>query len=287
MASADDRDQGDERADRRTGTARPGWWPRAQASGADPFAAPDRRPTGQTDPSAASGAVAPRSSAAEVASFLTQASRIAPPVQTTPATARLMFALDATMSRQPTWDRARDLQAGMFEEAARLGGLAVRLVYFRGLDECRASPWVEDPRRLAGLMAKVGCEGGHTQIRKVLSAAREAAGAGGLKALVYVGDCVEEDIDLLCARAGELALLGVPVFLFQEGSDPVAARAFGEIARLTRGVHLAFDHRSAAELAGLLRAVAAYAAGGLGGLEQLGQRGNAGARLLLSHISPG
>ena len=64
-----------------------------------------------------------------------------------------------------------------------------------------------------------------------------------VNALVYVGDSMEEDVDALCARAGELALLGVPVFLFQEGADATAARAFREIARLTKGAYCRFDPR--------------------------------------------
>lgn len=234
-------------------------------------------------PGRATGPVAP-STSADIASFLTQASQIAPPVQTTPATARLMFALDATLSRQPAWDQAMALQGDMFDEAARTGGLEVKLVYFRGFDECRASPWVADARVLGRMMARVSCQGGHTQIRKVLSLARDTAGAGGLKALVYVGDCVEEDIDLLCSRAGELALLGVPVFLFQEGRDATAATAFAEIARLTGGVHLRFDASAAAELRALLRAVAAFASAGLAGLRALDARGEGGARLLLQRM---
>ena len=43
---------------------------------------------------------------------------------------RLLFALDATASRQPTWDSACRLQANMFREAAAIGGLDVQLVYF-------------------------------------------------------------------------------------------------------------------------------------------------------------
>ena len=55
------------------------------------------------------------------------------------AAGRLIFALDATMSRQPTWDIACKLQGEMFETARALGGLDVQLVYFRGFGECRAS----------------------------------------------------------------------------------------------------------------------------------------------------
>ena len=73
------------------------------------------------------------------------------------------------------------------------------------------------PTRLPRLMTTVECHGGYTQIRKVLSHARQESEKRKVNALVYVGDCMEEDADDLCGRAGELALLGVPMFLFQEG----------------------------------------------------------------------
>ena len=134
-------------------------------------------------------------------------------------------------------------------------------------------------------MTTVSCQGGYTQIRKVLSHARQEAEKGRVNALVYVGDCMEENIDDLCGRAGELALLGVPVFLFQEGYDPNAERAFREIARLTKGAYCRFDAGSAAQLRDLLSAVAVYAAGGRTALERLRHEGSGqGARLLLEQM---
>ena len=163
-----------------------------------------------------------------------------------PATARgkrgrLIFALDATMSRQPTWDSACALQADMFREAASIGGLDIQLVYFRGLGECRASGWVAGSEKLAELMSRIDCRGGHTQIGKVLSHARQEHAKQRVQALVFVGDAMEEAIDDLCKAAGELGLLGVPVFMFQEGNDPVAESAYREIARLSRGAYCRFD----------------------------------------------
>jgi hypothetical protein len=194
---------------------------------------------------------------------------------------RLVFAMDATMSRQPTWDMALALQADMFKAVKAVGGLDVQLVYFRGSGECRASKWVSDPDALAALMTRVSVAGGFTQIGKVLAHARKEGAARPVNALVYVGDCMEESIDELCGRAGELALLGVPVFLFQEGGDQQAARAFREIARLTKGAYCRFDAGSAAQLRDLLSAVAVYAAGGRKALEALSGRG---ARQLLQQM---
>jgi hypothetical protein len=95
---------------------------------------------------------------------------------------------------------------------------------------------------------------------------------------------MEESIDALCAAAGELGLRGVPVFMFQEGGDPVAENAFREIARLSRGAYCRFDTGSARELGELLRAAAAYAAGGMKALSDLSARNDAGARRLLAQL---
>src|SRR5436190_21480512 len=158
-------------------------------------------PTGaRSEPAAAS----PR---AEIDAFIKRARTLAPP--TAPGTrGRLIFALDATMSRQPTWDTACRLQGEMFREAGAIGGLDVQLLYFRGLDECRASRWVSDGAGLGDLMARIQCQGGHTQIRKVLGHARKESDSARVQALVYVGDAMEEAIDDLAAAAGELGLGG-------------------------------------------------------------------------------
>ena len=209
-----------------------------------------------------------RSSGAEVDAFLTRVKSMTP--TTVSGRGRLIFAMDATMSRQPTWDMALKLQGDMFSAVKEVGGLDVQLVYFRGLGETRASKWVGDPEALARLMTRVSCQGGYTQIRKVLTHARRESKQAKVNAVVYVGDCMEEDIDDLCTRAGELALLGVPMFLFQEGREPKAQRTFKEIARLTRGAYCHFDAGSARQLRELLAAVAVYATGGRKALQDHG-----------------
>jgi hypothetical protein len=198
--------------------------------------------------------------------------------------ARLIFALDATLSRQPTWDMAQGLQAKMFEAAAKLGGLAVQLVYFRGNGECRASRFVPDGKGLATLMSRISVAGGFTQIGKVLRHARREAAEARVGALVFVGDAMEEKVDELCGAAGELALLGVKAFMFHEGADAGAARAFKEIARITGGAYAAFDASAADRLASLLGAAAAYAAGGRGGLEAFAKTSGDDARRLLAQL---
>lgn len=217
---------------------------------------------------------------AEIDAFIQRARTLAPPTEAGKR-GRLIFALDATMSRQPTWDTACKLQAEMFRETASVGGLDVQLIYFRGLNECRASRWVSDGAGLGELMGRIHCMGGHTQIRKVLQHARGESDRAKVAALVYVGDAMEEGIDDLAAAAGELGLRGVPAFMFHEGHDAIAEQAFREIARLSRGAYCRFDLSAAHELGELLRAAAVYAAGGV---KALTAQRSAGARKLLGQM---
>jgi len=210
---------------------------------------------------AATSAAAPgRSAPGEIDRFLGAAKQLAP--LATGQAGRLVFALDATMSRQPSWDLACSLQSRMFEVAAASGGLAVQLVYFRGIAECRSSGWLGEPQRLTGLMSRISCEGGQTQIARVLRHIRDEARAVPIRAFVFVGDAMEEDVDTLAALAGELGLRGIRGFLFQEGHEPAASTAFATIARLTGGVHARFDVSAPGSLLDLLRGAAAYASGG-------------------------
>jgi len=197
------------------------------------------------------------------------------------ARGRLVLAMDATMSRQRSWDMALNIQGDMFAEAGRVGGLDVQLVYFRGHGECRASKWTPDTAVLARLMAGIRCMGGRTQIVRVLKHIRGEAAQGKVNACIYIGDALEEPIDELAQLAGEIGLLGIPLFMFQEGRDASAEAGFREIARLTRGAYFRFGSDAAKILRELLAAVAVYAAGGYSALENhSAQRGGAAALLL-------
>ena len=221
-------------------------------------------------------AVGERSSATDIDAFLAAAKRSAPGS----GTGRLVFAMDATMSRQPTWDRAMQRQGEMFAAVERVGTLDVQLVYFRGFGECRASKWVSDAGALRGLMERIDCRGGQTQIGKVLAHAVKENGRRPVSAVAYVGDAMEENVDSLCAKAGELGMRGVRLFMFQDGHDATAERAYREMARLTKGAYARLDEGSGDRLAELLAAVAAFAAGGLKALEARGE----GARKLLTQM---
>lgn len=222
-----------------------------------------------------------RSGAGEIDAFVNQARAVA---AARADGGRMVLALDATMSRQPTWDMACALQAQMFEAAGKAGKLAVQLVYFRGLSECRASKFVLDTSALKGLMERIDCRGGNTQIGKVLTHALKENAAGKIGAVVYIGDAMEENLDDLAGQAGKLGLHGVPVFVFQEGGDKRAEKAFREIARLSKGAWFRFDRNSAATLAKLLSAVAVFATGGVKALEA---RGRPEDRLMIENMRGG
>ncbi len=224
------------------------------------------------------------SSKADVDAFIAGAARTPAPSVVSTGRGRLIFALDATMSRQPTWDLAVRLQGEMFNATSALGGLDVQLVYFRGVNECRASRFVSGGEGLAAVMRRIAVEGGMTQIGRVLTHAGDEARRGRVNALVYVGDALEERVDPLCAKAGELALLGVKAFMFHEGRDKGAAHGYAEIARITGGAYAAFDTSSPGRLAALLAAAAAYAAGGCAALRLQDAEAGSPAQNLLSQL---
>jgi hypothetical protein len=236
------------------------------------------------EPKAGGGAIAPqRSARSDIDAFLDAAAKV--PAEQQSGRGRLIFALDATMSRQATWDMAQSVQGRMFAAAAAHGGLDVQLVYYRGFSECKASRFVNGGQSLASLMTKIGVGAGQTQIEKVLRHALDETRRAPVRALVFVGDAMEESLDLLEGLAAQMGLLGVKAFLFQEGRDRIAEHAFRKIAMLTGGAYAAFDLSAPERLMALLSAAAAYAAGGREALEyEANSRGAEAAGYLLSQM---
>ena len=195
---------------------------------------------------------------------------------------RLIFAMDATASRQPMWDRASQIQGEMFTETAALGGLEIQLAFYRGFGEFMASPWLRDEKAFLRLMTSVTCMAGETQLGKVLRHTINETKEKKVNALVFVGDCMEEDVDRLGELAGQMGLLGVPAFVFHEGSDPIATFAFKQVAHLSNGAYCSFDKSSAHVLKDLLGAVAVFAAGGRPALEDMARK-RGGEVLKIAH----
>jgi hypothetical protein len=211
-----------------------------------------------------------RSSSAEIDAFLQKAAAT-PMTRAARRPGRLMFAIDATASREPTWDMACQIQSEMFTSTDGIGGLEVQLVFYRGFGEMKVTKWLASADELVRRMTRVRCLAGRTQIRKLLRHALTETGRQKVDALVLVGDVVEEEIDELGHLAGQLGLVGTPVFVFHEGGEPISRRAFVQIAKLSGGAYCSFDAGSAQQLRDLLAAVAVFSAGGRRALEDLGK----------------
>ncbi len=194
--------------------------------------------------------------------------------------ARLIFSVDATASRQATWDVASQLQTEMFFSTQTLSRLNVQLCYFRGFGEFFSSNWQGNPEEIARIMSGIHCEAGITQLERLLRHAIKENEKQKIKCVVYIGDAMEENIDVLAQLAGQLGLLNVPLFMFQEGGDPVARQAFMDMSRVWWGAYSQFDSASAEQLKDLLKAVAIYAAGGLKALENFSKTSNKNVKLL-------
>jgi hypothetical protein len=210
---------------------------------------------------------------------------------------RLIFALDATASREPTWDLASQLQATMFEEAAKVGSLDVQLIYYRGENDVRHTSWLADAHELVSRMSTIRCMAGATKIAQILRHIRREHEREKVSAAVFIGDaCEEPPHELYAVAAG----LGAPLFIFQEGGADALAlyldqrgeivyghepqtveQIFRELARLTNGAYARFDGGAAGKLRELLQAVAAFA---VGGVEALANQHTDSARKLLGQM---
>ncbi|MDT8427781.1 MAG: VWA domain-containing protein [Pseudomonadales bacterium] len=215
----------------------------------------------------------------ELDAFLSKVAAM-PAVATGGNSGRLLFALDATASREASWEQAKALQAEMFACAQSLGGLHMQLCYFRGFMDFYRSPWCHESSGLLQQMQGIQCQAGITQLERLLRHALSENKQKKVQALVFVGDAVEENLDVLAHLAGQLGLFNVPLFLFQEGADPVAEHALRELARLSGGAWSRFDSASVGQLKDLLRAVAVYAAGGLKALTDFSQTAHPAVKLL-------
>jgi hypothetical protein len=185
---------------------------------------------------------------------------------------RLIFALDATASREPTWHLARDLQARMFRAAAPAGKLDVQLLFYRDDDQCRASKWHSSGEQLASLMKQIECRAGLTQIVRVFRHALNEHAKASVQALTFIGDAMEEPLDELSGLARDLGKQGVPIFMFQEGRDDTVRKAYRLLALKSGGAYFEFnpDTPSAVQrLTEQLNAVARLAVGDTAALQKL------------------
>ncbi len=207
------------------------------------------------------------SSHTEISKFLEKVATL--PITNQPSDrGRLIFALDATASRAATWDMAAHIQADMFQTVAQLGGLDMQLVYYHGYQQFNHTAWITNAQPLLNIMNQAQCLAGMTQISKVLKHTLSETKQKKVQALVFIGDCIEENPEALYQFAGQLAIFNVPIFMFQEGDDLLATQVFQKIANITKGAYCHFDQGSAEQLKEILEAVASYVAGGKKALQQ-------------------
>lgn len=186
------------------------------------------------------------------------------------AQTRIIFSLDATASRAPTWQQAQSLHQELFDAASESEstGLALQLCYFKGVATFHSSHWVTTADGLRKALSEVYCEGGITQLQRLLHHCLDQhPDSRSLKAIIFVGDAVEEDAGVLNDLAIKCRMAKRPLFIFQEGSDATASVVFASMAALSGGVHITLGDGSADRLRGLLASVIRLATGGRKALE--------------------
>lgn len=178
---------------------------------------------------------------------------------------RLVFAFDATASREPAWDKAREVTDALF--TALPGELDVALAVHGGGWVLTFTRFSSDARFFRDQAAAVQCQAGSTALVRLMEQVREHA---GVKVLVYIGDCFEEVPSAAYEQADALRLRGTRAILFHDAStsDQNAREVFEEIARRTGGVCLDFHGARPGDLRDILEAVAVLAYGGVKLLER-------------------
>jgi hypothetical protein len=196
-------------------------------------------------------------------------------------TGRIIFAMDATASRSHVWDTVSKIQKDMFSAIDRLGELEIKLMYFRGDGECKASPWLKDEGNLLRLLDKVTCMAGPTQILRVLDHASSEHDKSDVHALIFIGDSCEEEFSGIETKAEILGMKKLPLFVFhdQNGADTAlyarnsdTHKIFKYMAEASNGAYVGLDSRSSKVLSHLLQAVAIYATGGRKALDDFSKK---------------
>lgn len=202
-----------------------------------------------------------------------------------PKRPRLLFAMDATASREACWNVAKEITGAMFEAVP--GELDVALAYHSGGLLQQMTEFSSQAKAFLDKVQSVRCSAGSTALNQILDKATQTI---GLKAFIYIGDCFEENPTLAVELAEQLKLKGVRCFIFHDvssqlqGYDTKAARkVFEQIAKITGGALLPFDEKSPALVRELLAAISIYATGGIKALEQTTKLLPA-ARLLLEQM---
>ncbi|MCD8566387.1 MAG: VWA domain-containing protein [Alphaproteobacteria bacterium] len=190
---------------------------------------------------------------------------------------RVGFIIDATGSRESTWNEAQKIQTDMFSSVAGKGGLKLKLTHFGG-STLSVHEWMDDPNAVASKMKEVSCMLGLTQIIKALEAFLVDNPKEAASSIILVGDSFEENIEELGPFCEKLKNQGTKVFSFLEGDDLQAKQAFSMLSEKTGGAFAVFGKDMPLE--DLCQGVALMAVGGTAALRHL--KNKAAAQTLLS-----
>jgi len=190
---------------------------------------------------------------------------------------RLVFAVDATASREATWRSAQKITARMFGVIP--DALDVALAVHGGDDVHTFTEFSADVDVFRKQAAAVRCETGTTRLCEIMARTLDA---GGVRVMSYIGDAFEEDADEVLELADRFRLRGIQAVMLSDDADPEALAVFRQIAERTGGAVLDFRTGDTVLMGELLAGVATLA---IGGRKLLEAQHTAGARLLLTNLS--
>jgi len=225
----------------------------------------------------------PGASAASIPAPITVATQSATQSARSAPRPRLVFAVDATESREATWRAAKQLTDVLL--AALPGELDVALAVHGGNRLHTFTKFTSDAGALRNRAASVRCEMGYTRLLDILARVLETE---GVSVVCYVGDAYEESARRGYKLAESLKARGIRLIVLFDGAgwsdlDSHAAKVLAEMARRTGGALLPFDITALPKLRDLLEAVAVLAVGDVP-LLTARQDAMPAARLLLQHL---
>jgi hypothetical protein len=205
-----------------------------------------------------------------------------PPMETiTPARPRLVFAVDATASREPAWAAARQVTDALVK--ALPGQLDVALAVHGGSRVHTFTPFTSNAATLRDRAAGVACQAGMTRLLPILSTSLKHP---AVRVVIYIGDVFEESVIQGRRLADNMGQRGTKLIVLHDTADPAArldAEVFWDLAKRTGGCVLPFNASASGRLRELLSAVAVYAVGGETLLQERA-RDLPGAIALLEHL---
>ena len=185
----------------------------------------------------------------------------------------ICFVIDATGSRQASWQQAQRTQAEMFDAVKTAGNLKLSIVCHRGgsVKDLGSFASPDDAKRR---MAEVSCESGNTRIVDSLQSALGKKPS----TIIMVGDCFEESFTDLQKVCTQLAAQKIRVYAFVEGNESSGQRAYKMAADMTDGIFQPFG--SGLDLSDLCVAAAVFDVGGQQAFDKLIASGHKGAKAL-------